>query len=95
MDYSISPGIAALALTGAGGVWVAISPFVMNSQPAGVWGHVAVNNVATGMILIIASLLGIGSHLVLTLLARAQTAQEPAASRPPATRRDQETAGTS
>ena len=90
MNHSISPGIVALALTGAGGVWVTVSPFVMNSQPAGVWSHVAVNNVATGTILIIASLLGIGNHLVLTLLAHARTAQEPVASRPPGMRQDQE-----
>jgi hypothetical protein len=76
MDRLLSPGIVCLALTCAAGIWITVSPFVMNSQPAGFWSHVAVNNVAAGTIIVIASLLGIGAHLVLGLHARAQDIQE-------------------
>ena len=83
MNRLISPGIITLALTFAAGIWITVSPFVMNSQPAGVWSHVAVNNVVAGTILIIASLLGIGTHLVLVLLAHAQDTQEQASAQRP------------
>lgn len=76
MNRRISPGIITLALTCAAGIWIFVSPFVMNSQPAGVWSHVAVNNVVAGTVLIIASLLGIGTHLVLALRTHAQDTQE-------------------
>jgi hypothetical protein len=76
MDRLLSPGIVSLALTCAAGIWITVSPFVMNSQPAGVWSHVAVNNVVAGTVLVIASLLGIGTHLVLALHAHAQDIQE-------------------
>ena len=76
MNRLLSPGIITLALTLAGGIWITVSPFVMNSQPAGVWSHVAANNVVAGTVLIIASLLGMGIHLVLVLLAHAQDIQE-------------------
>ena len=76
MNRTLSPGIAPLALTCAAGIWIAVSPFVMNSQMAGVWSPVAVNNVVAGMVLIVASLLGIGTHMVLALHVLAQDTEE-------------------
>jgi hypothetical protein len=67
MGCGLKPTQGPWALTCAAGFWIAVSPFVMNSQPAGVWSPVAVNNLAAGMALIIASLLGIGIHMVLAL----------------------------
>ncbi|HWE60219.1 MAG TPA: hypothetical protein VHB98_00760, partial [Chloroflexota bacterium] len=76
MNRLLSPGVATLALTCAAGIWITVSPFVMNSQAAGVWSPVAVNNVVAGTILIIVSLLGIGAHMVLALHALAQDPPE-------------------
>ncbi|TMD45390.1 MAG: hypothetical protein E6I93_16530 [Chloroflexi bacterium] len=64
------------------GIWVAISPFVMTTQPSGQhWIASTVNNVVIGTILIVVSLFGILGYLVFALrdlLAEAQARQEVA-----------------
>ena len=50
------------------GIWVAISPFVMTTQPSGAhWIPSTVNNVVVGGILIAVSLLGILGYMTLEL----------------------------
>jgi hypothetical protein len=69
----LSPGIFALVLTFAAGVWTAVSPFAMQTQPSGIaWTSSTVNDVVVGGILIVASLLGIGMHYLLGLRAHVQ-----------------------
>jgi hypothetical protein len=68
VSRSISPGIYVLALLFVAGIWLAASPFVMQTQPAGVaWTPSTINNVATGAVLIVVSLGGILIHLGLAL----------------------------
>ncbi len=86
MNRLLSPGIVTLALTFTVGIWITVSPFVMNSQPAGVWSHVAINNVVAGTVLIVTSLLGVGTHLVLALHALAQDTQERTSTQHPVSR---------
>src|SRR5947209_17874935 len=50
------------------GIWVAISPFVMTTQPSGThWIPSTVNNVVIGSILIAVSLLGILGYMTFAL----------------------------
>ena len=50
------------------GIWVAISPFVMTTQPSGAhWIPSTVNNVVVGSILIAVSLLGILGYMTFAL----------------------------
>lgn len=50
------------------GIWVAISPFVMTTQPSGAhWISSTVNNVVVGGILIVVSLLGILGYMTFAL----------------------------
>ena len=79
MNRLVSPGIFTLALTLLAGIWITVSPFALNSQPAGVWSPVAVNNVVCGAILIGGSILGIGVHLAMALHAALGMADEQAA----------------
>lgn len=82
-----SLGVYTLALTSLAGIWIAISPFVMQTQAAGAsWSSATVNNVIVGAILIVASLVGILMILALGLNdlvrdALAERAKEAAAAR--------------
>ena len=68
MNRLISPGILALVLILAAGVWLVISPWVMETQVSGaVWSPGTINNLAAGGILIGVSLVGIGASLGLAL----------------------------
>src|SRR5258706_13188628 len=50
------------------GIWVAISPFVMTTQPSGAhWIPSTINNVVDGAILITVSLLGILGYMAFEL----------------------------
>lgn len=50
------------------GIWVAISPFAMTTQPSGAhWIPSTVNNVVVGTILIVVSLLGIVGYMAFEL----------------------------
>ena len=80
MRRLIPPGSYVLFLFFLTGIWVAISPFVMTTQPSGQhWMASTVNNVVIGTILIVVSLFGILGYLVFALrdlLAEAQARQE-------------------
>lgn len=77
MNRLISPGIYTLILLFAGGVWLMISPFTMQSQPAGAsWIASTVNNVAAGGVLAVISLLGLFIYLALALRDAVHTATE-------------------
>ncbi len=66
MSRSISLGIVALVLLMLAGVWIAIAPFVLSIQPAGAhWLHSTIDDVATGGVLIVVSLVGIVLHAAL------------------------------
>ena len=50
------------------GIWLAISPFAMTTQPSGAhWIPSTVNNVVVGAILIVVSLLGILGYMTFEL----------------------------
>lgn len=50
------------------GIWVAISPFAMTTQPSGAhWIPSTVNNVVVGGILIVVSLLGVVGYMAFAL----------------------------
>ncbi len=82
MSRLISPGIYVLALLFVAGVWLAASPYVMQTQPAGAaWTPSTINDVAAGGVLIVVALGGILIHLGLALrdmvsLAGARTESE-------------------
>ncbi len=82
MSRLISPGTYVLALLFVAGVWLAASPFIMQTQPAGAtWTPSTLNDVAAGGVLIVVSLGGILTHLGLALrdlvgLAAARTGAE-------------------
>jgi hypothetical protein len=78
----IPPGSYILFLFFLTGIWVAISPFAMTTQPSGQhWIASTVNNVVIGAILMAVSLLGILGYMVFALrdlLHEAQSSQEVA-----------------
>lgn len=77
MNRFLSPGIYALILLFAGGVWLVISPFTMQTQPAGAgWIASTINTVAAGGVLAVVSLLGIFIYLGLALRDAVQIATE-------------------
>ena len=77
MNRAISPGIYALLLTFVAGLWIVISPFVLEHQPAGAgWTRETVNNVAAGALLIGVSLLGVFLYLALALRDAVRAANE-------------------
>ena len=80
MRRLIPPGSYVLLLFFLAGIWVAISPFVMQTQPSGHhWIASTINNVVVGAILMGVSLAGILGYLVFALqdlLREAQARQE-------------------
>lgn len=68
MRRLIPPGSYVLLLFFLTGIWVAISPFVMTTQPSGHhWIASTINNVVVGAILMGVSLAGILGYLVFAL----------------------------
>ena len=68
MRRLIPPGSYILLLFFLTGIWVAISPFIMQTQPSGHhWIASTINNVVIGTILIVVSLSGILGYLVFSL----------------------------
>ncbi len=68
MSRVVSPGIYVLALLFVAGIWLAASPFVMQTQPSGAaWTSSTINDVAAGGVLIVVTLGGILIHLGLAL----------------------------
>jgi hypothetical protein len=82
MRRLIPPGSYILFLLFLTGVWVTISPFVMTTQPSGQhWIASTVNNVVIGTILMVVSLCGVLTYMLLAvrdLLRAAQASQEVA-----------------
>ena len=68
MRQRLSPGIYALVLVFIAGVWLAASPFVLQTQPSGgAWIPATINAVASGGVLVVASLVGIGTYSLLAV----------------------------
>ena len=64
----IPPGSYVLFLLFLAGIWLAISPFVMTTQPAGShWIASTVNNVTIGAVMMVVSLLGILGYMLFAL----------------------------
>jgi len=62
------PGSYVLLLFFLTGIWVAISPFAMTTQPSGAhWIPSTINNVVIGGILMVVSLLGILGYMAFEL----------------------------
>lgn len=86
MRRLIPPASYVLFLLFLTGIWLAMSPFAMTTQPAGAhWIASTINNVTLGAILIVVSLVGILSYMGFALRdiiheAQAKQATEEAAS---------------
>ena len=64
----VPPGSLVLFLLFLTGIWLTISPFAMTTQPSGQpWIASTINTVTLGGLLMVVSLLGILSYLILTL----------------------------
>jgi hypothetical protein len=64
----IPPGSYVLFLFFLTGIWLAISPFVMTTQPSGShWIASTVNNVTIGGVMMVVSLLGILGYMLFAL----------------------------
>ena len=64
----IPPGSYVLFLLFLAGIWLAISPFVMTTQPSGShWIASTVNNVTVGAVMMVVSLLGIMGYMLFAL----------------------------
>ena len=86
MRRLIPPASYALFLFFLTGIWLAMSPFIMTTQPAGAhWIASTINNVTLGAILMVVSLAGILGYLGFALRdvmreAQAKQAADEAAS---------------
>lgn len=68
MRRLLPPGSYVLFLFFLVGIWLAISPFVMGTQPIGAhWIASTINNVAVGTTMIVVSLFGILGYMVFAL----------------------------
>ncbi len=80
MRRLVPPGSLVLFLLLLAGIWLTMSPFVMETQPSGQhWIASTINNVTVGSVLIVVSLLGILAYMALALrdlLREAQAKQE-------------------
>ena len=76
----VPPGSLVLFLLFLTGIWLTISPFAMTTQPSGQpWIASTINTVTLGGLLMVVSLLGILSYLILTvrdLMRETQARQE-------------------
>jgi hypothetical protein len=88
MRRLIPPGSYVLFLFFLTGIWLAISPFAMTTQPSGQhWIAATVNNVVIGTILMVVALFGILGYMLFALrdlLREAQASQERAEQAPQA-----------
>ena len=77
MRRLIPPGSYVLFLLFLAGIWLAISPFVMTTQPSGShWIASTVNNVTVGAVMIVVSLLGIMGYMLFALGEMMREAEE-------------------
>ena len=68
MRRLIPPGSYVLFLLFLTGIWLAISPFVMTTQPSGThWTTSTINDVTIGAIMMVVSLFGIVGYIVFAL----------------------------
>ena len=68
MRRLVPPGSLVLFLFFLAGIWLAISPFAMTTQPSGQhWTAATVNNVTLGTIMMVVSLLGILGYMLFAL----------------------------
>lgn len=68
MRQILPTGSVVLSLLGLSGIWLAMSPFAMTTQPSGQhWIASTINNVTIGAVLMIVSLFGILAYLALAL----------------------------
>ena len=68
MRRLLAPGNYVLFLFFLAGIWLAISPFVMTTQPSGAhWIASTINNVTVGTIMIVVSLVGILGYMIIAL----------------------------
>ncbi len=68
MRRLVPPGSLVLFLFFLAGIWLAISPFAMTTQPSGQhWTAATVNNVTLGAIMMVVSLLGILGYMLFAL----------------------------
>jgi len=68
MRRLVPPGSVVLFLMFLTGIWLIISPFAMTTQPSGQpWIASPINTVTIGGVLIVVSLLGILSYMILAL----------------------------
>jgi cbb3-type cytochrome oxidase subunit 3 len=68
MRRLVPPGSLVLFLFFLTGIWLAISPFAMTTQPSGQhWTAATVNNVTLGTIMMVVSLLGIVGYMLFAL----------------------------
>lgn len=76
MRRLIPPGSYVLFLLFLAGTWLAISPFVMTTQPAGShWIASTVNNVTIGAVMMVVALVGILSYMLFALREMMQEAE--------------------
>ncbi len=76
MSRLVSPGVFALALTLVGGIWLVMSPFAMQTQPAGgAWLSSTIVAIAAGGVLVVISLLGAVISIALGLRSLVRSAQ--------------------
>ncbi len=80
MRRLVPPGSLVLFLLFLTGIWLIMSPFAMTTQPSGQpWIASTINTVTLGGVLLVVSLFGILSYLVLALrdlMREAQARQE-------------------
>ncbi len=80
MRRLVPPGSLVLFLLFFTGIWLSMSPFAMTTQPSGQpWIASTINTVTIGGVLLVVSLFGILSYLVLALrdlMREAQARQE-------------------
>ena len=80
MRQLFTPGSVVLFLLFLTGIWLAMSPFAMTTQPSGQhWIASTINNVTVGGTLMVVSLFGILAYLALALrdlIREAQAKQE-------------------
>lgn len=68
MRRLVPPGSYVLILFFLTGVWLAMSPFVMTTQPSGAhWTAATINTVTIGGVLMVVSLFGILGYMIFAL----------------------------
>lgn len=79
MRRLMPPGSYVLVLFFLTGIWLAISPFVMTTQPSGAhWTGATINTVTIGGVLMVVSLFGILGYMIFALRDLLREAQQAA-----------------